>query len=491
MCFAAFMGNLINGGVSFCFGILLQSLADAFEAEVSLVSVIGSIFIGLFHVATPVGAWLCKFMSLREVFIIGNLVMAAGLFCSTLVSDFWSFLVLYGVFGGTGLGIQFLPASIACCYYFDTKRAFATGISSSGFSVGNVLFPIFTSLVLSTDGYKAVLVYYSIFCVAVGCTGLLIMPLRLSLADDGDSKETISIDNTEHIWKDFETHLCPESSLPVRRHSANVISGKEGEFSQTLRKVASFTSLAEQRDENVCLPPCLRRHSFYIDPMEMSNIFLNENTPVGRAEIGIMSEKDETSMSLVNEDEEFTVSKRRFFIYVLSRIFGHMAVFVPYIFTVHYLMEELQFTSEFASYVISSIGVSSIATRMAVGKITDHPAVNSVIITAFSNVLAGLSLMGFSFVTNKLGFIILGVCYGIGSSPYFSLCAIMIKDLFSTQHLTKLLSITIFIQGVFSILGPSILSLSFQALQSYKVIFYVSGCNLLLSAIFVFLASCI
>ena len=35
--------------------------------------------------------------------------------------------MLYGVLGGFGLGLIYLPAVVAVGYYFDSKRALATG----------------------------------------------------------------------------------------------------------------------------------------------------------------------------------------------------------------------------------------------------------------------------------------------------------------------------------------------------------------------------
>ena len=37
------------------------------------------------------------------------------------------FQLLYGVLGGFGLGLIYLPAVVAVGYYFDSKRALATG----------------------------------------------------------------------------------------------------------------------------------------------------------------------------------------------------------------------------------------------------------------------------------------------------------------------------------------------------------------------------
>ena len=45
-------------------------------------------------------------------------------------------MLTYGVIGGFGLGLIYLPAVVAVGYYFEKRRALATGISVCGSGVG-------------------------------------------------------------------------------------------------------------------------------------------------------------------------------------------------------------------------------------------------------------------------------------------------------------------------------------------------------------------
>ena len=40
-------------------------------------------------------------------------------------------MLLYGIVAGTGLGLMYVPAVVAVGYYFEKKRAFATGTVNS------------------------------------------------------------------------------------------------------------------------------------------------------------------------------------------------------------------------------------------------------------------------------------------------------------------------------------------------------------------------
>ena len=50
-------------------------------------------------------------------------------------------MLTYGLMGGFGLGLIYLPATVAVGYYFESKRALATGISvSKKYSFSKLLF---------------------------------------------------------------------------------------------------------------------------------------------------------------------------------------------------------------------------------------------------------------------------------------------------------------------------------------------------------------
>ena len=67
----------------------------------------------------------------RFVCILGSVVACLGIGLSTLSPNVPVLMVTYGLIGGFGLGLIYLPATVAVGYYFESKRALATGISVS------------------------------------------------------------------------------------------------------------------------------------------------------------------------------------------------------------------------------------------------------------------------------------------------------------------------------------------------------------------------
>ena len=63
-------------------------------------------------------------------------------------------LQTYGVIGGIGLGLIYLPAVVAVGYYFERRRALATGISVCGSGVGTFLLAPLATVLLDEFGWK-------------------------------------------------------------------------------------------------------------------------------------------------------------------------------------------------------------------------------------------------------------------------------------------------------------------------------------------------
>lgn len=57
-------------------------------------------------------------------------------------SQYWHFMVVFGILGGVGTSLIFTPSISAIGHFFNAKRANATGIATAGGSLGGVIFPL-------------------------------------------------------------------------------------------------------------------------------------------------------------------------------------------------------------------------------------------------------------------------------------------------------------------------------------------------------------
>lgn len=63
-------------------------------------------------------------------------------------------MLTYGVMGGIGFGMIYLPAVVAVGYYFETKRSLATGIAVCGSGFGTFAFAPLANMLLEHFDWK-------------------------------------------------------------------------------------------------------------------------------------------------------------------------------------------------------------------------------------------------------------------------------------------------------------------------------------------------
>ena len=81
----------------------------------------------------------------------------------------------------------FMPYNLGCSFYFDKKRALATGISTSGAGVGYIVMPFLASIVYKLMGWRKVFMVFAGFNTAAFLASFLYRPLQSQ--DDDDSEE--------------------------------------------------------------------------------------------------------------------------------------------------------------------------------------------------------------------------------------------------------------------------------------------------------------
>ena len=76
----------------------------------------------------------------------GTILNVLGMMMTSLCRQYWELMLAQGIIVGVGCGLLFLPSVVMVSQYFTTKLAFATGIASTGSSLGiSFLSPVFFS----------------------------------------------------------------------------------------------------------------------------------------------------------------------------------------------------------------------------------------------------------------------------------------------------------------------------------------------------------
>jgi MFS family permease len=89
-------------------------------------SYLTSFFSSYFNLA-PVASALCNKWGCRPIGIIGSIIAALAVAASILSPNIYIMWLLFGFIGGIGMGLVYLPSIVMVGYYFEEKRAIATG----------------------------------------------------------------------------------------------------------------------------------------------------------------------------------------------------------------------------------------------------------------------------------------------------------------------------------------------------------------------------
>uniref|UniRef100_A0A0K0EPQ6 MFS domain-containing protein n=1 Tax=Strongyloides stercoralis TaxID=6248 RepID=A0A0K0EPQ6_STRER len=153
ICIVAFISNLIVDGISSSFGTLVEPFQKAFNSSKAMTSLIGSLLVGSYLLVGPIVGGLVNKYGARTVVICGSIVSAFGFFISTFTTNIYLFLLTFSFIGGIGFGHIYLPSIVMVGYYFESKRAMATGIAVAGSGVGCIIMPPILTVLVKNFGW--------------------------------------------------------------------------------------------------------------------------------------------------------------------------------------------------------------------------------------------------------------------------------------------------------------------------------------------------
>lgn len=175
---ASFLCNLIVDGIAYTFGIFFMEFVRFYDVPKGKVAWVGSLLCGFYLIVGPVVSALTNRFGCRVVTMIGSIVSCIAFLLSTMAPNVDVLMLTYGVMGGTGFGLIFLPAVVSVGYYFSTKRALATGIAVCGSGMGAFIFAPFCQQLLVIYDWKGAMIILAGLCLNCMVFGALMRPLE-------------------------------------------------------------------------------------------------------------------------------------------------------------------------------------------------------------------------------------------------------------------------------------------------------------------------
>ncbi|KAF3050793.1 hypothetical protein E8E11_010781 [Didymella keratinophila] len=110
----------------------------------------------------------------RVLVLVGSALMILSIMLIGVCTEYYQFLIVFGILGGVGTSLVVTPATTAIGHFFMTARGYATGIACTGGSVGGVIFPLMLEALLPRGWAWATRIQGFVFLVLLVIANLLI-----------------------------------------------------------------------------------------------------------------------------------------------------------------------------------------------------------------------------------------------------------------------------------------------------------------------------
>ncbi|KAK2600804.1 hypothetical protein N8I77_010311 [Diaporthe amygdali] len=111
----------------------------------------------------------------RWLVLIGTLSVGTSMMLFSISTELWHFILSFGVFCGLGCSLLFTPSIAAVGHFFQARRGLATGIASTGGSIGGIIFPLMLQSLFPRFGWGWSIRILSFVVLAIcACANFLI-----------------------------------------------------------------------------------------------------------------------------------------------------------------------------------------------------------------------------------------------------------------------------------------------------------------------------
>ncbi|KAF2895374.1 hypothetical protein ILUMI_10798 [Ignelater luminosus] len=206
----SFICNFTADGTMYTFGLFVNDISVSIGCTQTQVALANSLMTGFYYLSGPVISALTNRFGYRVVSILGGLISCASILLTSFSTQLITVLLVYGIGGGVGFGMMYMPSIIVIGFYFERWRAIATSIAVCGSSLGIISFPlIFTNLLENTQ-WRFKFKILSIACFFCACFSVLYRPLhpvrivaiddkKVQFANENESYTSVYLDDEKDV----------------------------------------------------------------------------------------------------------------------------------------------------------------------------------------------------------------------------------------------------------------------------------------------------
>ncbi|XP_016973674.1 monocarboxylate transporter 12 [Drosophila rhopaloa] len=189
---ASFLCCTVIDGIVFCSSMISEPLIEQFGVGRSYVGFVSSLLSGVYLMAGPFVSALANRFGFRPVTIAGAILASICFGLSYFAPSVEYLFIIYGVLGGIGFCMVYIPAVVIIGFYFEKWRALATGVAMCGSGVGTFVFAPLTEMLLK-KGWRHTVAIQGLIVLSCAIFGLAfrpIQPITLSATkEEGEEQE--------------------------------------------------------------------------------------------------------------------------------------------------------------------------------------------------------------------------------------------------------------------------------------------------------------
>ena len=145
-------------------GVMLVPLETEFGWSRSLTSGAVALHLLVYGLTAPFAATLIERFSMRRVVSAALLLVSLGLFLTTLMTQSWQLVLLWGLFVGFGTGCLALVFGAAVANrWFVARRGLVTGLFSAGYATGSMIFLPLLTFMIEGSGWRSASITVAVF----------------------------------------------------------------------------------------------------------------------------------------------------------------------------------------------------------------------------------------------------------------------------------------------------------------------------------------
>ncbi|ESN92202.1 hypothetical protein HELRODRAFT_194347 [Helobdella robusta] len=513
---ASFFTNMIVDGVCYTFGIVFMGLMETFEAGETITALVGSLVPGVYLIVGPIVSVLMTKFGCRLVAIVGSFIASIFFFVSAFSTSIYMMLVCYGIMGGVGFGLMYLPSIVMVGYYFDKKRALATGIAVCGSGIGTFLFAPIGSFLVETYGWRGCNIIMSAVILNGVAFGACYRPLvgekrkkeRVrsgSATPSGVKYETGDVSNRLQIYKGKRDRTISERStsdgavitvenevlneagdnvtavnLTSTTPTAKTYTGSTNKITSSRMSLHhSRVSLKSHQERQADVEnPMLRKDALLIGSHRNLDEYKNVDGDVEDFTKEMVM-KDAIPLTKGQQIKKFLLTMFdfsllkcvTFMLLAFSGVFVFTGLYTPFVFVAQKAINELGVTESKANLILSVLGVSRIVT----GFVSDLKSVDVIVVQNVAAILAGISTCLLCVLNSYWLLCIYAAFFGITIAAYIALRSIVMVEMLGLSKLNNAFGLTALFQGVAVLIGSPMSGALYNSTGSYTASFVVCG----------------